>query len=206
LKVCITGGAGFIGSALSRVLVAAGHDVTVVDSFNEQIHGPRAELAADLQKHVHLIRGDVREPEVWEHALPGQQVIVHLAAETGTGQSMYEVTQYQQVNLGGTANLYQLLATKSGFNIERIVVASSRAIYGEGAYLCANDGIVYPRSRSVEDKNHGYFDPLCPICAGACQPTPTPESAPFQPASFYGLTKQVQEQIVLMFSDSCGFL
>jgi len=130
--------------------------------------------------------------------------VVHLAAETGTGQSMYEVARYQRTNLGGTAMLYELLVKNPHHTIERIVVASSRAIYGEGAYLCPNDGAVYPPSRSVEDKMAGRFDPLCSACGQGCESIPTPESAPLRPSSFYGLTKQVQEQAAMMFGQVLG--
>jgi dTDP-L-rhamnose 4-epimerase len=119
---------------------------------------------------------------------------------------MYEVTRYERTNLGGTATLYELLAKNPRHTVERIVVASSRAIYGEGAYLCVTDGVVYPPSRSVEDKMAGKFDPLCPVCGEACETVPTPESAPSQPSSFYGLTKQVQEQAAMMFGQILGIL
>jgi dTDP-L-rhamnose 4-epimerase len=199
VKVLITGGAGFIGARLARRLLQIGHTITVVDNFSPQIHGLESDLPADLSTQVQLIRGDVRDLSVWESTLPGHQCVVHLAAETGTGQSMYEVTQYEQVNLAGTANLYEVLAKRAGLAVERIIVASSRAIYGEGAYHCANHGVVFPPSQSVEKKRSGCFDPICPVCGNNCVSVPTPESAPFQPSSFYGLTKQVQEQMTLMF-------
>jgi dTDP-L-rhamnose 4-epimerase len=128
-----------------------------------------------------------------------QDVVVNLAAETGTGQSMYEVSRYEQVNLAGTANLYELLTKEEARHVRRVIVASSRAVYGEGAYTCPHHGTVYPASRSKEDKIKGFFDPVCPLCGAQSDTVPTPESAPFQPASFYGLTKQVQEQMTLLF-------
>jgi len=201
MNILITGGAGFIGTRLSRLLLQQGHAVTIFDNFSPQIHNEGNDLPVDLRSEVKLIRGDVRDARVWESALPGHQAIVNLAAETGTGQSMYEVSRYEQVNLAGTANLYQLLAANKARGVQKVVVASSRAIYGEGAYHCAVDGLVYPRSRSAADKRAGNFDPLCPICGGPCKTVPTPESAPFQPASFYGLTKQVQEQMTLLFGE-----
>jgi dTDP-L-rhamnose 4-epimerase len=131
-------------------------------------------------------------------------VIVNLAAETGTGQSMYEVAKYEQVNLAGTSLLYDRLAKQRGHGIERIVVASSRAIYGEGAYMCAEHAVVFPHPRPSLEKKAGLFDPLCPVCAAPCVSVPTPETAPFQPTSFYGLTKQVQEQMTLLFGQVLG--
>lgn len=198
-RILITGGAGFIGTNLARVLLQQGHPVTLLDNFSHQIHGSNTELQADLQGNVDLVRGDVRDREVWASTLPGHQVIVNLAAETGTGQSMYEVAKYEQVNLAGTALLYDLLSKRADHGVERIVVASSRAIYGEGAYQCPEHGQVYPQPRSSSEKRTGCFDPVCPFCGAFCPSVPTPETAPFQPSSFYGLTKQVQEQMSLLF-------
>lgn len=203
-RVLITGGAGFIGTHLAHHLLSKGHQVSILDCFSPQIHGDNSALPANLRNHVQLFRGDVRDQAVWASALPGHQAIVHLAAETGTGQSMYEVAKYEQVNLAGTALLYDLLARSTSHGVERIVVASSRAIYGEGAYHCPQDGLVYPSPRSAEDKKNRLFDPLCPLCLGTCTSVPTPESAPLQPSSFYGLTKQVQEQMALLFGQVLG--
>lgn len=204
MNVLITGGAGFIGSRLARLLLSQGHSVTLIDNFSPQIHGENTELPDDLKKAVRLVRGDVRDQKVWADTLPGHQGVVNLAAETGTGQSMYEVVRYEQVNIAGTSLLYDLLAKNGGMGIERIVVASSRAIYGEGAYQCAIHGLVYPKPRSSAEKKLGHFDPLCPQCDGPCTTVATPESAPFQPTSFYGLTKQVQEQATLLFGKVLG--
>jgi dTDP-L-rhamnose 4-epimerase len=199
MNVLITGGAGFIGCRLTRTLLKQGHEVVILDNFLSQVHGGITSLASDIAPHVRLIRGDVADETAMRGALDGVQGIVHLAAETGTGQSMYEVARYENANLRGTALLYDFLAKHPEHKVERIVVASSRSIYGEGAYECEEHGIVYPAPRSTEEKRSGHFDPLCPICSGACESKPTPESAPLQPASFYGLTKQVQEQMTLMF-------
>ena len=204
MKILITGGAGFIGTHLTRSLLTQGHEVVILDNFLPQVHGETASLAADVAPHVCLIRGNVADEVALRRGLEGVQGVVHLAAETGTGQSMYEVARYENTNLRGTALLYDLLAKTSTHQVERFVVASSRAIYGEGAYRCAEHGVVYPEPRSTQDKQAGHFDPLCPVCNGACVSIPTPESAPMQPSSFYGLTKQVQEQMVLMFGQVLG--
>lgn len=203
-NVLISGGAGFIGTEVARSLLTKGHCVTVLDNFSPQVHGENTALPADLAPHVRLVRGDVRDPDAWAKALPGHDTVVNLAAETGTGQSMYEVSKYEQVNLAGTALLYDQLAKNASLHVKRIVVASSRAIYGEGAYRCERDGVVYPQSRTTLEKRLGLFNPLCPICGGECSHIPTPESAPMQPSSFYGLTKQVQEQMTLLFARVLG--
>jgi len=203
LNVLVTGGAGFIGTNLIRGLLSS-HEITVVDCFSPQIHGQNDQLPADLKYSVRLVRGDVRDAGLWAEVLPGQHAVVHLAAETGTGQSMYEVSRYEQVNLSGTALLCEELVRGRGYQVERLIVASSRAVYGEGAYQCEHHGLVYPQSRSAADKKQGEFDPVCPKCGRHVMPIPTPESAPMRPSSFYGLTKQVQEQMVLMFGEVLG--
>jgi dTDP-L-rhamnose 4-epimerase len=204
MKILITGGAGFIGQHLTRHLLALHHEITVLDNFLDQVHAGNRALPVDLREHVRLIAGDVVDPGSLRLALEDQDCVVHLAAETGTGQSMYEVSRYERTNLAGTALLYELISKEKRCQVERIVIASSRAIYGEGAYRCERDGLVYPLSRSVEEKQSGHFDPLCPRCGAACETVPTPETAPYQPSSFYGLTKQVQEQMALMFGQVRG--
>jgi dTDP-L-rhamnose 4-epimerase len=199
MNILITGGAGFIGTHLSRHLLGLRHQLTILDNFLPQVHAGNTELAPDISPHVRLVRGEVADADAFKSALDDVQCVVHLAAETGTGQSMYEVARYERANLAGTALLYDLLAKMPEHRVERIVVASSRSIYGEGAYHCDKDGVVYPISRSSGDKLAGCYDPLCPKCGGTCATVATPESAPFQPSSFYGLTKQVQEQTVLLF-------
>jgi dTDP-L-rhamnose 4-epimerase len=199
MKVLITGGAGFIGQHLARFLLRQGLSVSILDSFLPQVHGDVGHLALDLAGDVRLLRGDVADPVAMKNALQGVERIVHLAAETGTGQSMYEVGRYSHTNLDGTAQLFEVLAKSPYRNIDRVVVASSRAIYGEGAYQCERDGLVFPQPRSVAEKQVGSFDPLCPVCKGPSTAVATMENAPPQPSSFYGLTKLTQEQMVLLF-------
>jgi dTDP-L-rhamnose 4-epimerase len=204
MKILITGGAGFIGTNLTRKLLQQGHEITVLDNFLPQVHSGKTELERDIVGHVRLVIGDVADKSALEDAIARVECVVHFASETGTGQSMYEVSRYERSNLSGTALLFDLLTRSAGNRVQRVVVASSRSIYGEGAYRCDKDGLVYPASRSSNDKQTGHFDPLCPICGGPCVAVPTPETAPLQPTSFYGLTKQVQEQMVLMFGRVLG--
>jgi dTDP-L-rhamnose 4-epimerase len=204
VKVLITGGAGFIGSRLAKRLARDGASVTVLDNLSPQIHGPSAGFAADLAAVATCILGDVRDPAVLAPAIAGQEAIVHLAAETGTGQSMYAVRHYEEVNLGGTALLLDLIVNSRPPELKKLVVASSRAIYGEGRYVCAAHGDVYPPARTGEAMGAGRFEPVCPRCGADVQVAATREDAPFAPASFYGLTKQVQEQMVLMFGQVLG--
>ena len=202
-RVLVTGGAGFIGSRVARKLLAMGCEVSILDNFSRQIHGAHGELKPDLRNHVKLFRADVRDTDMFSAALENQDAVVHLAAETGTGQSMYRVRHYTDVNIGGTSNLMELLLSGK-YPVQTVVIASSRAVYGEGAAHCVEHGEVYPKSRSAVDMRRGDFEPKCPKCQRPTNVIPTSEEAPFQPASLYGLTKQVQEQLALMYSQNLG--
>jgi dTDP-L-rhamnose 4-epimerase len=199
LKVLITGGAGFIGLRVARALLLAGHEVSILDNFNPQVHGSNAELPADLHSSTQLFRGDVRDSTLCARALWGQNVLVHLASETGTGQSMYLVRHYTDVNIGATAGFMELLLS-GNYPIQNVVLASSRAVYGEGAARCSEHGTVYPEPRSKQAMEAGDFEPKCPFCGASTVLLATSEVAPLRPSSLYGLTKQTQEQLVLMYA------
>lgn len=206
MRVLITGGAGFIGSNLTLALARAGHEVTVLDSLSPQIHGTQPEqspLYASLQGHARVIRGSVTEEADWAHALQGQEAVVHLAAETGTGQSMYEIKRYVDVNIGGTALLLNLLADRRG-SVRKVVVASSRALYGEGKYRAPDAKIVYPGARRAEDLQQGRFELYCERSGAALSVMPTDEDSKIHPASVYGITKQTQEQLVMTVCSTLG--
>jgi len=204
MKVLVTGGAGFIGSNVTRDLLRAGAEITILDNFSPQIHGGTKELAADIAPHVKLMVADIQDLEAVTQAVAGQEAIVHLAAETGTGQSMYEIVRYERVNIGGTANLLQAISAAPERTLRRLVVASSRAIYGEGCYLSPTNGVVFPESRRVADMQAGRYEPLDPATGEACTVLPTRDDAPLHPTSFYGLTKQVQEQMCLLLGETLG--
>lgn len=204
MNVIITGGAGFIGTHLARRLLREGCAVTILDSFTPQIHGADGNLPADLRDEVRLVRADVRDRDRFHAALDGQETVVHLAAETGTGKSMYDILEYEEVNVRGTAVLVDYLVNCSTSKVRRIVMASSRAIYGEGKYRCEEHDVVYPAVRSKEQMLAGRFEPLCPSCGRACVMLPTDEGAKIHPVSFYGLTKQVQEQMALLYGETLG--
>jgi dTDP-L-rhamnose 4-epimerase len=200
----ITGGAGFIGQRLARSLLKQGTAVRLLDNFSPQIHSTET-LPVDLEGHVDLIKADVRDRDAMRRALTGVKSIVHLAAETGTGQSMYEIDRYFSVNVQGTATLLDLLQNDGCANsLRSVVVASSRAVYGEGAYQCGIHGVVFPDQRNKESMSAGVFEPMCTDCSLPVSLIPTPERAPFRPMSMYGLTKQVQEQAVLLFARTRG--
>ena len=199
--VLITGGAGFIGLHLTRRLLREeGTTITILDNFSPQIHSDDI-LPDDIAGRVNLIKADINEKEVLKYALGKVDTIVHLAAETGTGQSMYEIEKYFSTNVQGTAILLDLLQNhKSLQNIKTIVVASSRAVYGEGAYKCNTHGTVYPDQRSYDSMSCNKFEPVCPLCSEDVEMKETSEDASFKPMSVYALTKQIQEQAILMFA------
>jgi dTDP-L-rhamnose 4-epimerase len=204
MNILITGGAGFIGSHLARALVSRGHEVTLLDNLSKQVHGADPQFPRGLPGIARCVLGDVCDRELLASAVVDKEVIIHLAAETGTGQSMYAVQRYANVNLQGTATLLDIVVNNRPPTLRKIVVASSRAIYGEGKYRCQDHGIVYPNARTLDDMSQGCFEPTCPTCGLAVQVVPTSEDTPSRPSSFYGLTKQVQEQMVLMFGTTLG--
>ena len=203
MRIVVTGGAGFIGTWLVRRLLADGHSVTVVDNFHPQVHA-RPELAGDIAPHVRLFAADVTDRPQIESALAGQDVLIHLAAETGTGQSMYAVAQYERSNGLGTAMLLDCLVNDKHRTVSKVIVASSRAIYGEGQYRCPTHGVVYPSPRDSAAMDRGQFEPVCPTCAEPCVMLPTAEDSPWTISSYYGLTKLMQERAVLMFAEALG--
>src|SRR6516225_5226586 len=179
-SVLVTGGAGFIGSALARRLVKAGYDVAVMDVLHPQVHSDRA--AIDLPPSVRLFTGDVTHAPDWDAVLrlfqPSQ--IVHLAAETGTAQSLSEATRHGSVNVVGTTQLLDAL-NRSAHVPDQLVLASSRAVYGEGAWQCGTHTF-YPKPRSHAQLVAGIWNPQGPTgeaavplasCAGRTEPRPT---------------------------------
>ena len=199
-NILITGGAGFIGSNLSLKLIERGYKVRVLDNLSTQIHGENTSLSQlylSIKDKVDFVEGDVRNLDDWKHALHGQDAVIHLAAETGTGQSMYEVERYVNVNVRGTAILIDLLAN-SDHHIQKVVLASSRSIYGEGKYFCSIHHEVYPLERAEHNLSYGDFNPKCPVCNQKVELKATDEQSKIHPSSIYGITKQNQEQMILV--------
>lgn len=207
MNVLITGGAGFIGSNLALKLIELGHTVTILDNLSPQIHGDNPDETSPLYRSIkdkmNFVLGSVTDRATWERVLPGQDAIVHLAAETGTGQSMYEIHRYIEVNIGGTGLMLDLLANGS-YQVKKLVVASSRSIYGEGKYLSPTLGIIYPGARRDEDMQAGRFDVLCPQTGEPLTLLATDEESKIHPSSVYGITKQNQEQMVMTVCASLG--
>lgn len=207
MRVLITGGAGFIGSNIALKLSKKGYKVTVLDTLSEQIHGANPESTSPLYQKikdkVDFIKGDVNNREDLEKALVDVDYVIHLAADTGTGQSMYEIKKYVDTNIGGTALLLDIL-TNTEHHVKRIVVAESRAVYGEGKYHCPNCGDVYPYERTDENLAKGDFECKCPKCGGEVDLIATTEDSAIHPSSVYGISKQVQGQLVHLVCKSIG--
>ena len=207
-NILVTGGAGFIGSNLALKLLAKGHRVTVLDNLSEQIHGSNPEQTSPLylsvKDKVRFIKGSVTSREDWLKALENQDVVVHLAAETGTGQSMYEIEKYVGTNIGGTAILLDILANTK-HSIKKVVVAESRAIYGEGKYWSEDlQQYVYPEVRQDEEMQKGNFEVTYLGCKQPLKLVGTTEDSKIHPTSVYGVTKQVQGQLVHLVCQSLG--
>lgn len=199
-RILITGGAGFIGSHLADELLEHGYRVRALDNLSEQVHGPGASRPGYLSPDVELVAGDVRDPEAVRKALEGIDAVVHFAARVGVGQSMYEIERYTSVNNLGTAVLLEALIERP---VERLVVASSMSIYGEGLYHDADGRPVAGCDRDRESlKAHdwelrdGEGRPLTPV--------PTPESKAPVLSSVYALSKYDQERLCLMVGRAYG--
>ncbi|MGR9578170.1 NAD-dependent epimerase/dehydratase family protein [Pandoraea sputorum] len=206
-RILITGGAGFIGTHLSRRLLELGYQVRILDPLTAQVHG-EVPTGVDwlMSGDVEFIRGSVTSAADWSRALVDVDHIVHLAAETGTGQSMYEVARYCEVNSMGTALLFDVLGRMPERRVQRVVLTSSRSVYGEGAYRCDGCGAehVYPGARLADQLRAHQWEPLCPHCGVPLVAVATTENDAVRPASIYAATKFAQEDLVRIACDSMG--
>jgi dTDP-L-rhamnose 4-epimerase len=200
-QILITGGAGFIGSHVADALLTRGHGVRALDNLSPQVHGAEMPRPEYLDEAVELVVGDLRDPELVRQALDGVDVVFHLAAAVGVGQSMYEIAHYTAVNNLGTAVLLEALATHP---VERLVVASSMSLYGEGLYRSPADGSPCTgRERSLEQLRAGEWE-VKNAAGEVLTPIPTPESKPASLASVYALSKFDQEQMCRLVGRAYG--
>lgn len=194
-RIVVSGGAGFIGSRLVRRLLDAGHEVTVLDALVPSVHGEGAAPPAGIAG-ARFLHGDVRDAQAWRAALEGATRVYHLAAETGTGESMYRARHYVDVNVGGTALLCDLLLEGAAPHVSKVVLASSRAVYGEGPYRCPEHGVVVPRPRGADRLAAGLWEPVCPRCGAEVAVVPASPAVAPSPTSTYGVTKRDQEELL----------
>lgn len=207
--ILITGGAGFIGLNLTVELVKRGHRVRLLDNLSAQIHGalPVVDHPVLASPHVEIMRGDVICRPDLQRAVAGVDAIVHLAAETGTGQSMYQMANYNMVNSQGTALLLEVLQQSTEHRVRKIVLASSRSVYGEGAFAClacSPQQLRFPEPRTREQLARHDWDPACPDCGHPMAAAPTSERARINPASIYAATKFAQEELIRVGAQAQG--
>ncbi len=203
-KVLITGGAGFIGSHLvDKLINEREHDVTVLDLLEKQVHGNIDKPPDYLNKKAKFLKGSVTDYEKLEELVGENDIIFHLAAMVGVGQSMYQIKKYIDNNILGVANLLDILANKN-HNVEKVVIASSNTVYGEGKSKCANCGIFFPKLRSHQQLEMKNWEITCPSCGQKGESILTDEMTPFNSSSVYALSKQVQEEMGLMIGSTYG--
>lgn len=199
-KILITGGAGFIGSHLADELLAHGYRVRVLDALDPQVHGESRRRPEYLARDAELIVGDVCDRAKVDEALHGVDAVYHFAAAVGVGQSMYEIAHYTRVNNLGTAVLLEALIRNP---VERLVVASSMSLYGEGLYKSSSGGVRLVGERTLEQLKAAQWE-FHAEDGGVLQPMPTPESKQPALASVYALSKYDQERLCLMTGRAYG--
>jgi len=200
-NILVTGGAGFIGSHLIDKLISQGYKVRILDNLTDQVH--QNKVPDYLNKKVEFIKGDVTNLEDIKKALDGVDAVYHEAAVVGVGQSMYEIERYTLNNTLGTAKLLDYLANNK-HTVKRILVASSMSAYGEGLYKCANCGLIRPDLRTDEQMSQKKWELICPNCQSILTPIGIPETESFRCNSIYAVTKQSQEDMVMIFGKAYG--
>ncbi len=208
-RILVVGGSGFIGAEVVNQLYSiGGQAITVLDFMTEQIHGKNYEssyLYQTIKDKCHFIHGSVCDLETVQEAISDSEIIIHLAAETGTGQSMYEINQYNETNIMGTSNLLQAISNLGiRSKVKKIILSSSRSVYGEGKYECPKCGVIYPDSRDKEKLISGDFSFYCPKCCEKLSLLPTAEDSAIKPASLYAYTKYAQEMMLRTMCPAMG--
>ncbi len=201
-SVLVTGGAGYIGSHLVDALVARDYQVTVLDNLEPQVHRSGV-WPSYANAKARYVRGDVRDRAVFEALVLEADAVVHFGAAVSVGQSMYQVDRYVDVNTRGTALLLDILVN-SKHHVEKVLVASSIGVYGEGAYRCAEHGAVAPPIRTAEQLAARDWEQRCPQCRQHVVSVPTPEDKALYRDNIYSMTKYHQEEMVLLIGKTYG--
>ncbi len=201
-NVLVTGGAGYIGSHLVDALVARGYDVVVLDSLEPQVHRSGT-WPSYANPKVRYVKGDVRDRSVFEPLVLASEAVVHFGAAVSIGQSMYQIDRYVDVNTRGTAVLLDILVNAK-HKVEKVIVASSIGVYGEGAYQCAACGPVAPGIRSEAQMAAKDWEQRCPSCGASVVSIPTPENKALYRDNIYSMTKYHQEEMVLLIGKTYG--
>ena len=197
-RALVTGGAGLIGSHVADLLMREGWEVRVLDNLEAQTH--RRGRPSWINDRAEFIEGDLRDRETISAALDKIDIVFHQAAYGGY---MPEIAKYVHVNSLGTAQMLEVIREKN-LPLRKIVVASSQAVYSEGAGECPEHGIVFPSVRPVEQLRKGDWQVHCPLCSAITRSVPTPEDAPIGGETVYGLTKVDQEKLVLLWGKQTG--
>src|ERR1051326_2453300 len=197
-RALVTGGAGLIGSHVADLLQSEGWHVRILDNLEPQTH--RRGKPAWVTNNVEFIEGDVADRETIMTALRNIDVVFHQAAYGGY---MPEIAKYVRVNSFGTAQMLEVIREKN-LPIKKIVVASSQAVYSEGAATCPEHGLVFPEVRPISQLQRGDWEVHCPVCGAITTTAPTPENAPVGGETVYGLTKIDQEKLVLLWGKQVG--
>lgn len=199
--ILITGGSGFIGSEIVKQLNnMGGWNIIVLDSMTEQIHGrnwQKSYLYQEIKDKCSFVKGSVTDINTVLPLVGNVEYIIHLAAETGTGQSMYQINQYNEINIMGISNILQAISSLGkASNVKKIILSSSRSVYGEGSYNCPDCGVVYPDSRTREHMLSRDFNMYCPVCGKKLDLIKTAEDSAIKPSSLYAFTKYAQEMML----------
>jgi dTDP-L-rhamnose 4-epimerase len=199
-RVLVTGGLGFIGSFTIDTLVERGYKVRCLDNLERQVH--HGKIPAHRNRSAEYLHGDVRYRSSWAKAVMNVDYIIHLAAAVGVGQSFWQARKYVDTNVGGTATLFEYLLRekKLAKNVRKIIVASSKSIYGEGSYQCNAHGIIHPSARTIEELKQGDWEVRCPECGGVLSPVGIREDKPLQNLSPYALSKYAAESLAMNYT------
>lgn len=200
----MTGGAGFIGSHVVDLLIDVGHNVTILDSLVEQVHGKSRTPPPYLNSRAKLVTGEVADRKLLSTLLNSSDAVIHFASKVGIGQSMYRIEEYIDANTKSTATLLDVMANERT-PVSKLIVASSMSVYGEGKYVCRRcEQQYYPKSRSEEALKEARLEFLCPVCGDTLTNLPTDEESILQPTSIYAMSKRHQEETCLLIGQTYG--